>query len=211
MLKDEFQSYLDAIYPNSKINDGAIEISTHIRFELGDEKENGTRERVDHSTNKAIILFYDAFPNNMENMWVFIHEFPGSNLFKGSENFLYSQFPVERFEIYDDFIEEEESDENGKKSLELVKVKFAIGKIAVREFSIENILRGIANNEMGFEPSIDQDIYFFNPTSNRAFHMYDDRGCFIFSNDAENIREIYIRRNDWIVDYHRHNIEQYFK
>ncbi|WP_354355490.1 DUF3885 domain-containing protein [Pedobacter sp. UYP30] len=41
--------------------------------------------------------------------------------------------------------------------------------------------------------------------------MYDDRGCKIFSDKADKIREIYLKRNEWIVDYHRAEIDEYFK
>lgn len=41
--------------------------------------------------------------------------------------------------------------------------------------------------------------------------MYDDRGCYVWSDQADKIRDIFIQRNDWIVDYHRAEIEEYFK
>ena len=64
---------------------------------------------------------------------------------------------------------------------------------------------------MGLKPSIGQNIYFFNPLSDLDFHMYDDRGCYVWSDNANKISDIYTKRNSWIVDYHRAEIENYFK
>lgn len=49
-----------------------------------------------------------------------------------------------------------------------------------------------------------------NQSTDRAFQMYDDRGCFIWSDKADKIRDIYVKRNDWIVDYHRPAVDTYF-
>ncbi|MET4080101.1 hypothetical protein ABIB40_000041 [Pedobacter sp. UYP30] len=64
---------------------------------------------------------------------------------------------------------------------------------------------------MGFEPIVDQKIFFFDSLTDKSFQMYDDRGCKIFSDKADKIREIYLKRNEWIVDYHRAEIDEYFK
>jgi hypothetical protein len=64
---------------------------------------------------------------------------------------------------------------------------------------------------MGFDPAIEQTIYFFDPLTNKAFQMYDDRGCYVWSDNANKIRDIYINRNEWIVEYHRPEIDEYFK
>ena len=81
----------------------------------------------------------------------------------------------------------------------------------MKEIKIRDILCGIANREMGLEPIINQNIYFFNASAEKGFHMYDDRGCFIWSDIPDKIKDIYIRRNDWISDYAREDIDEYFK
>ena len=81
----------------------------------------------------------------------------------------------------------------------------------VKDIKVKNILNGIANTEMGFDPGIDQRIYFLDPLTNKGFQMYDDRGCFVWSDRADKIRSIYMNRNNWIVDHHRKEIDEYFK
>ena len=64
---------------------------------------------------------------------------------------------------------------------------------------------------MGLKPGIDQRIFFFVPLTDKAFHMYDDRRCYISSDEAKKIKDIYIKRNEWIIEYHRPEIDKYFK
>jgi hypothetical protein len=209
MLKDELNKYLNETYPKAKLETGLIGIETHIRFELGDGHRNGTKERVNHSSNKSLILFEDAFGNPNDEVWVLVYDF-NSNAFYGSKDFLYLNFP-KKFEFFESFTEDINCDENGEEFIEKQEIKIAIGKFTIKDINIKDILTAIANTEMGFEPSIDQRVYFFNTLTNRAFHMYDDRGCYIWSNAAQNIKDIYVKRNDWIVDYHRPEIDKYFE
>nr|WP_049815600.1 DUF3885 domain-containing protein [Niastella koreensis] len=101
-------------------------------------------------------------------------------------------------------------DENGNEAMEKYEARIIIGKLPVKDINIRNILNGIGNTEMGIDSGIDQSIYFFDPLTDKGFHMYDDRGCYVWSNSADKIRDIYINRNNWIVDYHRPEIDKYF-
>jgi len=218
MLREDLQKYFDKIYPYSKVDtEHTLGGQVHIRFELGGEElENGTSERVNQAVERACTLFNDAFTNKDNKIWVLIYEYEGENIFNASNEYLHQQFPQKRFT---EFYNQKEkvvsryftTDENGNDIPEEDEVRIIIGKISTSEINVEGILRGIANTEMGFKPAIDQTIFFFDPTSNKAFQMYDDRGCFIWSNEADTIRDIYIKRNKWIVDYHRPEIDEYFK
>ncbi len=54
MLRQELQSYFDRVYPDSKIDtEHSIGGQVHIRFELGEGKDNGTIKRVNQSTERA--------------------------------------------------------------------------------------------------------------------------------------------------------------
>jgi hypothetical protein len=41
--------------------------------------------------------------------------------------------------------------------------------------------------------------------------MYDDRGCIAHAISMENLRTLYVKYNDWIVDYWREYIDGIFK
>lgn len=63
---------------------------------------------------------------------------------------------------------------------------------------------------MGFEPSISELIYFINRRNNVAFHIYDDRGCLLFSELKETLKPTYTKFNSWLVDYHRSTFDKLF-
>lgn len=54
-------------------------------------------------------------------------------------------------------------------------------------------------------------IYFINLTKKLIYHLYDDRGCDIIAADKEEIRFLYDRYNDWILDYDRDKNDAIFK
>jgi hypothetical protein len=217
MLRQELQSYFDRVYPHSKIEtEYSVVGQVHIRFELDKEYDNATIERVNQATNRAVKLFKDIFDNPKNVIWILIYEYPEPNAFNASNEYLHRQFPSEQFENFYNQLEQVNTrefitDKNGHEVSKKTEVRIIIGKLAVEEINIENILRGIANTEMGFDPGVDQTIFFFDPLTDKAFLMYDDRGCIIWSDTADKIRDVYIKRNEWIVDNYRPEIEKNFK
>jgi len=203
MLRQELQLYFNSVYPYAKIDsEHTIEGQINIRFDLGGKYKNGTAERVKQATDRALTLFDDTFPNQDHEIWVLIYEYPEPNFFNASNEYLHQQFPSELFNKFYNQFEQSDEDETQKRII--------IGRIPIKDINIKNILNAIANTEMGFEPKIDQRIYFIDPLTDKAFQMYDDRGCFIWSDHADKIRSIYNKRNEWIVDYHRPEIDSYF-
>ena len=218
MLRQELQSYFDRVYPYSKIDtEHTLGGQVHIRFELGGEQlENGTTERVNQVTDRALKIFNETFIDTTQEIFVLIYEYQGENIFNASNDYLHKQFPADRFEKFYNQLETVNTryfttDENGNDVLDKDEVRIIIGKLPIKDINVKNILNGIANTEMGFAPGIDQRIFFFDPSTDKAFQMYDDRGCYVWSDNADKIRDIYINRNDWIVEYHRPEIEEYFK
>lgn len=41
--------------------------------------------------------------------------------------------------------------------------------------------------------------------------MYDDRGCIIHASSKDQLRPLYFKYNDWIVNYHREYFDNLFK
>lgn len=81
---------------------------------------------------------------------------------------------------------------------------------SISNIEIENIFRGIANLEMGFDPSIGERVYIINKRNNVVFYMYDDRGCLVFANLNETLKPIYSKYNDWLVDDYRNLFDKLF-
>lgn len=217
MLRQELQSYFNSVYPYSKIDtEHSLGGQVHIRFELGGNLNNGTIERIKQATERAITIFNDTFQNPDNEIWVVIYESQGESFFNTSNDYLYQQFPADRFVNFYNQLEIVKTrnftkDDCGNDVLEKAVERIIIGNLPVKEINAKNIFIGITNLEMGFDPGIGQSVFFFDPMTDRAFHMYDDRGCYVWSNKADKIRDIYLKRNDWIVDYHRPEIDAYFK
>lgn len=215
-LRTDLQTFLTHLNSNSKIEDmQTIGAEVNIRFELGDKLENGTIKRVNQATQRALQLFNDAFEDVKTPIWILIYDNEQSDIYSSENEYLYQQFEREDLKNFYTKIENLHSgyfntDKNGEEIEEMFKTRVIIGKTSISKINLENILRGTANYEMGFEPAIGQSIFFFNPKNDTSFYMYDDRGCVIRSKKADTIKSIYHKRNNWIVDYHRATIDTFF-
>ncbi len=178
-------------------------------------RESHIQKRVSQATSRATTIYNETFDNLETDIWVIIYEY-SSGLFNQLSDYLLQQFPTSVVATFHDNKEQIETqmistDENGVDTLDKVEARVILGKVKVKDIKAEKILNGIANNEMGFEPSICQDIYFLDPITDRGMYMYDDRGCYVWSDKAEKIKYLYDKRDEWIVDYHRPEIDKYFK
>jgi hypothetical protein len=188
-----------------------------IRFELGGDMENGTKERVDQAVSRAIEIFKQTIGN--DDILIIIEEYLNDFFDKDGTNkdYLYSLINKTKLKKYKGPFEQIcfEIDENGIKREFVFEDKLEcdllIGRMTREEIDPEGIIRGKANLEMGFEPSIPQDITFFSPFTTNGFRMYDDRGCDIWSKHKEKLRLIYISLNDWILDDNRSDYDKVFK
>ena len=61
------------------------------------------------------------------------------------------------------------------------------------------LFRGIANREMGFEPTLDIAVYFLSPAADLAFFMYDDRGCVIYADHMSALAPLQTKYSQWIL------------
>lgn len=177
-------------------------------------QEKHIQNRVSQATSRATTIFHETFDNLETEIWVLIFEYSGG-LFNRLSDYLLKQFPptsVTSFYDKKELVETQmfSTKENGIDTFDSVEARVIFGKVKVKDIQAQKILNGIANNEMGLVPNICQEIYFLDPINDRGFYMYDDRGCYVWSDKAEKIKYLYDKRNEWIVDYHRPEIDKYF-
>jgi hypothetical protein len=211
-MKAKLQRYLQktfGIRPPCILNNlnypYSIGAQFHVRFELGGELANGTKERVEQATRRAVALFEETFANEEEAIWVLAYSYLGESLFGEDRGFLQQQFSGAQ---YAGFYKKLKTVYNASENKS--KAKIIIGNIKVRSLKYKAILNAIANTEMGFKPRLNETVFFIGTRTNRIFYMYDDRGCLVESNAVNDIRELYLKRNEWIVDYHRPEIDKQF-
>jgi len=212
-MKETIRKYLNENYP--ELNLSFIYGEYNLRFELGGrELKNGTIERVNQVVYRAAEIYKETIGYN--EVIIAIVEYENDSFDKENKTYLSELIPVEILSKIKGPFEQTyyDVDEIGNKIEHSFEDKLYcdlyIGKIILNKEAIKKILRGKANLEMGFEPSIPQDVYFYSIFNEIGFRIYDDRGCDVWSNDKEKLRSIYKNLNEWILDYDRPEIDNYF-
>jgi len=186
-----------------------------IRFNSTEDDFSEAQERIDQAVARGSLIFRALFERTDHPLWVVAYEYVGNEMFEYESDYLLKQFTLTHSS---DFITNEEAvnsrmiikDENGNEVLEKAEAKITIGKAYFRSIKIDSVLRGIANKENGYEPVVGQSLYFFDPINHTGFHMYDDRGFFVWAAEADKLRDIYNTYVDWISDYTKEDIEAFF-
>lgn len=201
-LTKAFETYRNKTYPESDLYDYQSHGGKHfLRFELGDKLPNNTQERVKQACYRAYTLFQEIFKDKNEPLWILAYEFiDDTEIWKTYNPYFHTLIPSNK----DQHIGRTTSPYSTS------NIKVTITQLSQNDFDISPIIMGIANLEMGFEPAISQRIYFFSPSMQTIFYMYDDRGCLIWAEDRAVLKPILDKYDDWIVEYHRKAIEKQF-
>ena len=187
----------------------------NLRFELGGELENGTKERVEQAIQRATEIYRQAI--GIEELLIVIENYQESHFDSQNKNkeYLFTLLDSNKYEIIKGPFEQTyyEEDEQGRKnekiSDEQLECDIAIGIDKLSLNTARQIIEGIANLEMGFDPCITQVVDFFSINRKVGFRIYDDRGCDVWANDKEMLRPLYNNLNEWILDYNRPEIDKY--
>ncbi|WP_196889438.1 DUF3885 domain-containing protein [Aureivirga sp. CE67] len=206
-LKSEFKKYIKKNELEINLSDfTTIEKSFNhsLRFELGDKLKNGTKERVNQAKKRALEIFNTCFEKE-DNLFVLTYEWNTENNFLArTPDFLYQILQVEK------------SQEKQKLSLMYFKdeePEYEDGFLGVYKFkkasiNLEKLFEGIANTDMGFNPTIHQIVYFFGETSKKMFWMYDDRGCLIMSQNLIDLKPDYNTHQKWLCERYKKDFKE---
>lgn len=83
-------------------------------------------------------------------------------------------------------------------------------EIKAKEIRIPYVLESIENLDFRRKPEAGGQIYLYNKTKGILFHMYDDRGCDVYSSDKDVLLPLYHQHRKWILDYNRYQIDNLF-
>jgi Domain of unknown function (DUF3885) len=214
-LKQEFQDYISKNYPGIDINtEHTVCGPVTLKFNTTEDEAAEFADRINQGVERGSLLWNELFHLKTEPLWIIAYEYYGEQMIEYNSEYLY-----ELFASPNNFVSITEMlttryithEENGEEILEKTEGRIILGKLLPTEINISLLLRGIANNEGGIDPMIGQTVYFFDPINHTAFHMYDDRGFYIWSTIPEKIKEIYNKYNDWIPDYTKEDIEEIIK
>ncbi|MEK4997771.1 hypothetical protein BSK48_27410 [Paenibacillus odorifer] len=185
----------------------------NIRFELGNPYRNGSKKRIDQVNKRVNIIFEELFkPNDV--IYVLIKDW-GANadpMFGNTTpDYLYEILQDRAIERETFFEIDEEKDDNGNSIQVKNEYQLIVLSGIVSSIPYKKIFEGISHYEQGREPSIGQKVYFLSREKNILFHMYDDRGCIAYALSVPNLKILYTKYNDWIVDYWREYMDGIFK
>lgn len=217
-MLEKFKNYLSEKYPQSDITAPySIGGKVYIRFELGDDLKNGTKKRVKQTVDRATTIFNQEFKSEADKLWVIFYDYEDYLCESYNENrnhlfTLVNQQVIDKFEIQKVLIQNGffETNQEGESIPETENVKIGIGLFNKSEFDFVRLIEGIANLEMGFDPKITQTVMVFDTNSSKGFYMYDDRGCYVWSDNAVSLQPIYEELKDWIVDFDKETIDNFF-
>ncbi|UNK21110.1 DUF3885 domain-containing protein [Paenibacillus sp. N3/727] len=175
----------------------------YIRFELGLENLMGEEYRRE-SLRRASAIYRSIF--NPEDDVLFIHRSS-----YGKDEKRVSQIRLKRFfktklkkaQLRILPYEFDESDDEHYTKEWNVEVK-------AKEIRMPYVLECIVNDDFMRKPMPGGRIYLYNKTKDILYHMYDDRGCDVFSSDKDTLLPIYHLYRKWILDYNRYEIDSLF-
>ncbi|UOE93727.1 DUF3885 domain-containing protein [Alkalihalobacillus sp. LMS39] len=175
-----------------------------IRFELGDPEEENDKVYLERVYHRSKTLF-SAINDDNDDIFIVSHEvrkisekrkgkrakfFPS---FVKVKNIKYRlQHSILPFDLQD----EEENEE-------WCTHRFSM-KCHVKDVSVSRLIKAVFSTEIPW-------IYFVNSTKGTIFHIYDSRGCDLVATNKDAIENIYIKYNDWILNYDREKIDELFK
>ncbi|MFJ7698488.1 DUF3885 domain-containing protein [Lysinibacillus fusiformis] len=79
------------------------------------------------------------------------------------------------------------------------------------DIRLRYLIQSISNQDFALKPMINGSLYLLNLTKETVFHMYDDRGCDVYSFDKEKLLPLYSNFRNWILDYDRIQIDRKFE
>jgi hypothetical protein len=81
---------------------------------------------------------------------------------------------------------------------------------SVKDIQTENLMEAIIWSDIDGRNNFGGCVYFVNPKNGIIYWLYDDRGLDVITNEKTNLKQIYIKFNDWILDYDRERINGIF-
>ena len=203
------KEYLTKIFPAFDYTDISQSTTTltqypHIRFELGGDLKSCSDERLHQAYFRSFDLIQQIFNSTDELLYLLVNDYgPGDFFTNTPSEYVYTLITDYRHHDQEELVYVDDEDKKQKFLQNIYTLQWS-------QIDYKKILEGIANLEQGREPGVSQAIFFINFHDDIIFYMYDDRGCLIASKTADKIRKIYQKKNDWIVEYHRPEIEKYF-
>jgi hypothetical protein len=220
-LNKVLDSFLLEYFQGLKLSPGLFYAwKSSIRFEIGPSTiQSDEQEYIEQSLQRVLTLFHEVFADQDEVLLVTdVHSLKNDAYPRRKSLNIYLKYMKHRQLLYKlrhyllpSMVVEDEND------VEAITHRFIIPcrKSDIRYRPLLNaILYEDFNHPsaiLGNNTQIGYDVYFINHSKKMIFHLYDDRGCDILSDDKENLRSLYQKYNEWILNYDREKTVLLFK
>ncbi|MEH7116955.1 DUF3885 domain-containing protein [Neobacillus vireti] len=177
-----------------------------IRFELGLVELEG-KEYFKEIYHRVLLIFDFLFNKNDSIMLIATinnHMECRGNDLPNIQRFLKNKKLIYGLNCKTVPYEYDEEDTEMKTTLYSLKVKR-------EDIRLGYLFQVIGNENFGRKPRIKGNLYLLNLTRNTLLHMYDDRGCDVYSLDKGNLLPLYHKFRKWILDYNRIQIDHIFE
>ncbi|GIP19781.1 DUF3885 domain-containing protein [Paenibacillus sp. J22TS3] len=175
----------------------------YIRFELGLENLIDEAYRYE-SIRRASTIYRSIF--DPEDEVIFMHRTSYGTNEKRISKIRLKRFFLTRLKQTRSCTLPYEFDESDD---EIYTKEWTVEVIA-KEIRMLYVLESIENANFMRKPSAGGQIYLYNKTKGILFHMYDDRGCDVYSSDIGTLLPLYHLHRKWILDYNRYEIDNLF-
>lgn len=177
-----------------------------IRFELGLVELHGSKYFKEmHDRAKSIFNFLFT---ESDSIWL-IASISNDNAYKGIDLPNIKRFLRNKKLIYNlkcKTVPYEYDEEDA----EMRTIQFSL-KVNKKDIRLDYLIEAIGNRDFARKPMINCNLSFVNETKGILFHMYDDRGCDVFSLNRDTLSTLYHKFRKWILDYNRVQIDHAFE
>ena len=210
-FKDEFESFY-----KSNLGDISLpyplfyKFPVGIRFEMGDDNEDDDNKYIKGAKSRALSIFNELFDKDDEIYLVVdscekYSDFYGTDVSRDNIS-LVKKFisKIDDEYCYEKLVATYEDDEE-----EYPYDRYII-KTSRDSIDADKLISEIVESELKGKSSLSNSVFLVNKNSGILYFLYDDRGLDIAANDKQKLKGIYIKFNDWILDYDRERIDKIF-
>lgn len=214
---EKLNKYLENYFPNLKLCKPLFYNSEiGIRFEIGcSEVDSNDEQYIESVYSRSLQLFEEVFSKE-DNILLVVnaHRSFDSESEMTNENEVFPVFFINPKNFEHELDSEEipfcylEEDESVEDSIKTIRYCYDCN---LKKIKYTELLKAIANQDLGYKPAVIDEVYFINTDTNIIYHLYDDRGLDLISNNKASLEKLYIKYNSWILDYDRDRINNLFR
>lgn len=208
--KQEYRQFLFDNFPGLRLRQLLFyswAVGLRFDLQLGD---TNTDEYFKEVSRIATEIFQSAFDNS-DTLFVVLMDYKFRRQKIRQNNFLFRQ--VKHLKPTEIFYTNEKRLYEPNDKFDIRNV--AIIKSKADRINYSNILAAIAHSDFPpRQPRLDKngvltskEVYFINADKKLIFQMYDDRGLDIIAADKETLRPIYLKHNDWLLEYDKKDMD----